>query len=99
MDSMSFDFKVRDDVASGTMQVLYRNLDIEILDKVSLNRGVLARFQTFLADKTKLNHSNPSDDHTPARVAAIRLERAPETALIKFLWESLREGLLSTLGV
>jgi hypothetical protein len=99
VDSTWFDFKVSNDVASGTMQVLYQDVDIEILDKVSLDRGVLARFQTFVADKTKLNHSNPPDDRTPAKVVTIVRERTTETSLLKFLWESLREGILATLGV
>ena len=99
IDSTWFDFNVREDVARGTMQVLYRDVDIEILDKVTLDRGLGARLQTFITDKATLNHANPSDDQAPAKVATILRERSPETPLLKFLWETLREGILSTLGV
>ncbi len=98
IDSTRFDFKVTDDVASGTMQVLYRDLGIEMLDKVSLDRGLVARLQTFIADKTQLSHANPKDEQTPARTVVIQRERAPEVPVIRFLWETVREGLLSTLG-
>lgn len=98
MDSTWFDFEVKEDVARGTMQVLYRDLDIEMLDKVTLDRGAGARLKTFFADKATLSHANPADDETPAKIFTIRRQREPETPLFKFLWESLREGLLATLG-
>jgi hypothetical protein len=99
VDSTWFDFKASGDVASGTMQVLYRDLEVEMLDKVTMDRGVAARLQSFIADKTQISASNPPDDHTPAKVVTILRERPPQTQLIKFLWESLREGILTTLGV
>ncbi len=99
IDSTWFDFKVNEDLASGTMQVLYRDLAFEMLDKITLERGLAARLQTFIVDKTKLSGANPADDRTPARVAAILRERRPESGLLRFLWETLREGILSTLGV
>jgi hypothetical protein len=98
IDSTWFDIKVSEDVARGNVQVLYRDFEMEMLDKVSLDRGLGARLQTFIADKTKLNHANPTDDRTPARVVPILRERTPEVPFFKFLWETLREGILSTLG-
>lgn len=99
VDSTWFDFKVKEDVARGTMQVLYRDLGIEMLDKVTRDRGLAARLQTFVTDKATLRHANPVDDQTPAKIASVHRERTPETPLFKFLWETLREGILSTLGV
>jgi hypothetical protein len=97
IDSTWFDFKVSEDVARGKMRVLYRDLAFEMLDKVTLDRGLAARLQTFIT-ATKLSHANPTDDRTPARVVAIRRERRPESSLFAFLWETVREGILSTLG-
>jgi len=99
MDSTWFDFKVSEDVASGKMLVLYRDLDFKMLDKVTLDRGLIARLQTYFTNKTQLSDANPTDGKTPARVVVILRERRPETGLFKFLWETLREGVLSTLGV
>jgi hypothetical protein len=81
------------------MQVLYRDFEFQLLDKVTLNRGLGARLRTFIADKTKINHANPPDDRTPATVVAILQERPPESRLFRFLWVTLREGILSTLGL
>lgn len=99
IDSMWFDFKAGEDVARGQMQVLYRDLNFKMLDKVTLDRGLGARLQTFMADKTQLHHANPADDQKPAKVAVIIRERTPETPLLKFLWQTLREGIFSTLGI
>jgi hypothetical protein len=98
VDSTWFDFKATGDVASGRILVLYRDLEVEMLDKVTLDRGVAARFQSFYAGKTQLKDANPPK-RKPAQVVTILRERPPEVQLIKFLWESLREGILTTLGV
>jgi hypothetical protein len=99
VDSTWFDFVLSDDVASGKMQVLYHDLGFEVLDKVTMDRGLTARFQTFMANETQLKRANPIDEQTPARVVAILRERTPETPLLKFMWEALREGLLSSIGI
>jgi len=100
VDSTRFDFKIDgDDVARGTVEVLYHSLDIQMEDKVTLEQDLMARFKSFVNDKVKMNGSNPTDEDKLATVATIARERTPQTPLIKFLWETLREGILTTLGV
>jgi hypothetical protein len=100
VDSCQFDFKVDgDDVARGTVEVLYHDLDIQMEDKVTLEQDLMARLKTFINDKAKMHEKNPPDEDKPATVATIARERLPQTPLIKFLWETLREGILTTLGV
>ena len=100
VDSTCFDFKIDgDDVARGTVQVLYHDLDIEMEDKVTLEQNLMARFKSFVNDKVKMNDSNPTGEGELATVATIARERTPQTPLFKFLWETLREGILATLGV
>jgi len=99
IDSAWFDFKVSEDVARGKMQVLYRDLEFEMLDKVTLERRSLAsRLLKLITDKSNLSHANPTDDRTPARAVAILRERPPESPFFAFLWATLREGIVSTLG-
>lgn len=100
VDSCRFDFKIDgDDVARGTVEVLYHDLDIQMEDKVTLEQDLMARLKTFVNDKAKMHESNPPDEDKPMTVATIARERTPQTPLIKFLWETLREGILTTLGV
>lgn len=99
VDSTWFDFAVKDDIADGTVQVLYHDFGFQVLDKVTMDRGLMARFQTLIVNKMQLKQANPAGERTPATVATIHRERLPETPLLKFLWESLREGLLLTIGL
>jgi hypothetical protein len=99
VDSTRFDFKIGgDDVARGTVEVLYHDLNIQMEDKVTLEQNLMARLKSFVNDKAKMHDKNPTDDK-PVTVATIARPRTPQTQLIKFLWESLREGILTTLGV
>jgi hypothetical protein len=59
----------------------------------------MARFKSFVNDKVKMNGSNPADEKTSVTIATIARARTPQTHLVKFLWETLREGILATLGV
>jgi len=100
VDSTRFDFKIDgDDVARGTVELLYHELNIQMEDKVTLEQDRMARFKSFVNDKVKMHDSNPGNEGQLATVATIARARAPQTPLIKFLWESLREGILTTLGV
>jgi hypothetical protein len=100
VDSCQFDFKVDgDDVARGTVELLYHELDIQMEDKVTLDQDLMARLKTFINDKAKMHSSNPPDEDKPVTVATVARPRTPQTPLIKFLWETLREGILTTLGV
>lgn len=100
VDSTRFDFKIDgDDVARGTVEVMYHDLNIQMEDKVTLEQNLVARLKSFVNDKVKMNDSNPIDEDGRRTVATIARARTPHTPLIKFLWETLREGILTTLGV
>jgi hypothetical protein len=96
IDSTSFSFQVVDDVATGELQVLYHDLGFEVVDKDTLE-GLSERFTTFMTN-AKRHPSNPRSDEPPLVVTIVR-EREPHVPLIKFVWETVREGLLSTLDV
>jgi hypothetical protein len=97
IDSTSFSFHVVDDVATGELQVLYHDVDFEMVDKNTREEGISERFATFMTN-TKIRPSNPDGDEPPIVVTIVR-EREPHVPLFKFVWKTIREGLLSTLGV
>ncbi len=99
LDSTWFDFRVTDDAATGKVQVLYHDLDTEIVDKVTLERGFKERFQTFANNAFRIEASNPRGGGDPAVVVSVRRERTPHENFFRFLWVIVREGLLETLGV
>jgi hypothetical protein len=98
IDTTSFAFEVKDDVASGTLRVLYHDIAYEVIDKNSLEQGLKEHFGSMLY-KSKSHASNPEDDEDPPTEITIRRVREPHVSLIKFVWETIREGLLRTLGV
>lgn len=98
LDSTWYDFRVQDGIAEGQVQFLYHGLEFEILDKVTLDRGLSEKTQTLLG-RFKTNEANPPTEDVPPLTISIRRPRAPETGFIKFLWENLRAGVYETLGV
>ncbi len=98
IDTTSFAFEVKDDAATGKVRVLFNNVSFEMFDKNSLEKGFGDRFGTMMA-KAKARESNPEDDDDPPIEVAIQRSREPSLSLVKFVWNSVREGLLRTLGV
>jgi hypothetical protein len=98
IDATTLDIKIDGDVATGTMKLLYHGLEFEIQDKNSEEQGIGDHVASFL-QKSKTRESNPDDDDEPAAVITLRRERAPAISLIKFVWETAREGALRTIGV
>ncbi len=97
IDTTSFAIDVKDDVATGTLRVLFTDITFEMIDKNSLEKGLAERFGTFIY-RQKARESNPEDDK-PAIEITLHRRREPNVPLIKFVWETVREGLLRTLGV
>ena len=98
LDSAVLTADVRDDLATGRLELRYHDLAIETLDKVELDRSLKDKVQTFIFNNFKLRNANPDGDEA-AVVATLRRRRAPETPLFKFLWQTLRDGVFQTLGV
>jgi len=98
VDNLWFDVEARGRLATGELRVLYNDLALEIRDMSGGRTTLVHRLATFIADDVKLKRSNPSDDGA-ARVAVIRHERAPDDRIIRFLWHSLRQGMLDTAGL
>jgi hypothetical protein len=97
IDATTLDIKIDGDVSTGTMKLLYHGLEFEMQDKNSQDQGIGDHVASFL-QKSKTRESNPDDDDEPAAVITLRRERAPEISLIKFVWETVREGALRTVG-
>lgn len=98
LDSAVLTADVRDDLATGKLMLRYHDLAIETLDKVDRDRSLKDKIQTFFFNTFKLRDSNPDGDEAPI-VATLRRRRAPETPLFKFIWLTLRDGVLQTIGV
>jgi hypothetical protein len=98
LDSVDFQVDVRADTARGSLTLLYHDLEVETLDKSSRGRDLKDVLQTFFFNTFKLKSKNPSHDE-PARVASLWHPRTPQTPLLRFIWQTVRDGVFKTIGI
>jgi hypothetical protein len=98
LDTAVFKVDVRDDLARGELRLLYHDLEVETLDKVSRDKDLKDVVQSFIFNNFKLTTENPENDK-PAFVGSVSRRRQPETPLFKFIWLTLRDGIFPTLGL
>lgn len=99
VDSIAWEFEVEDGVAQGRMVALYRNLTIERLDKVTHTQGLGDEIVSFLGNNFKLNQANPAAPGAPPLVVPLAHRRGEREPFFRFLWVTLRGGLLQTVGL
>ncbi len=98
VDTLWFRVEVEDDVATGRLQARYRDLRIQTLDKVSRDRSLGNHLESFISNNFKLRVDNPEPGE-PIKTAFIKLKRAEDMPLLKFLWHTLRAGVGETVGI
>ncbi len=98
IDSTWFDFKVDNDLARGQVHCLYRGVEFEMLDKNTLEQGIKDKLITVL-NQHRTRSSNPEKEGAPPVTANVTRRREPGVNIIKFVWQTVRQGLLQTLGV
>jgi hypothetical protein len=95
VESVVFDVQVKAGHATGTVQPIYRNLDIALLDKdTGSAKGVVNRAESFLANTIKIRHSNLPDTSGAVRAAKVKYDRKPSDTFLQFIWFALRSGVL-----
>jgi hypothetical protein len=98
IDSISFAVNVRDNAAHGSMMMLYRNLKVEKLNKPGGHREKKKTLLSWLANSA-IDNENLNKPDSPAKVAEIHLLRTKSSSIFKFIWQTLRQGVYSTLGL
>lgn len=98
VDSLWFEASVEQGVASGSLQSVYRTLEIETLDKATGRRGLRNRLKTVLVNGLALRSKNVPGEGA-LHTGRIRHEHSPDKSFFKFLWLTLRSGIYSLVGV
>src|SRR5690606_29142456 len=94
VDTAWFDVDVKDDLAKGKLVAVYRDLDLDKIDKVTRGQSLGDKLASFIASNFKIKSANPDGHHgEPPRVASIYLRRNRQTPLIQYLWYTVRQGL------
>lgn len=97
IDATTVDIKVDGDMAAGTMKLLYHGLKFEVVDKDSHEQGVRDHMATWMQN-WQTHSENPRNDDEPAIVVTLQRKREPYISLVKFVWETVREGVLRSVG-
>lgn len=98
VDSLWFDADIQEGNATGSVQGIYRDLEIEILDEEFREQGVTGRLKTFAANELVLESENTPDDGE-LRAGTIDRAHNEDEPFFQFLWLSLRSGLYSLVGL
>jgi len=99
VDTIRWNFSVAEDVAQGTLLVIYRNLRIDKLDKVTRRQDLGDEIMSFIGNQFALRTANPRSEGEPAEPTGLWHKRPWHEPLFKFLWVTLRGGLLKTVGI
>jgi hypothetical protein len=87
---------LRDGRASGTVQIVYRDLKVGLLNKQTKKSNVLLSVAGFLANWIAIRNDNqPGEDFYTGKIA---YTRARDDAFFQTIWFPVRSGLLNTLG-
>lgn len=97
VDSLWFEATVERGTARGTLGSVYRDLEIETLDRATGARGLKNRLKTFLVNGLALRSDNrPGEDF---HAGEIEHRHQADHSFFKFLWLSLRSGIYSLVGI
>lgn len=99
VDTLWFDADLTGGLARGTFHGFYRDLQIEMLDRSDLEQDLLDAIKSFIAGDVMMHSRNPPEDEESPRTGTIEHRRQPDDPIFKYLWESLRSGIFSLIGL
>ena len=96
VDSLWFQADVQRGEATGTVEGVYRNLEVELLEK-SGDRGLGDRLKTVVTQLALRSENLPEEED----LATGRIEHSYEKGdtFFKYLWHALRSGIYSLVGI
>jgi hypothetical protein len=92
--SAAFDFSANDDISNGSLDLIYENLKVNVLKHKQPDRRSTA--WTWIANGFVDKNNLP--DHPKYRTGIIRFERRKDKAIVNFLWNSVKTGIISTVA-
>jgi hypothetical protein len=94
-----FAINFRGDSATGTVQVIYKDLAVTKIDpQEQSEEGFEQQFATFWLNEVQLRTENIPDDSGNMKIGQIAYRRKPQETFLSYLWLSVRSGLGDTIG-
>jgi hypothetical protein len=99
LETATFDVTINQNQSSGTLQALYKDMDIAIIDKRTASENdVKNKLASFIANTIKIRTANMPNKPEPIKIGAITYTRKPDDTFIKLVWFSLRSGIGDIVG-
>lgn len=97
--SASFMINVNSGRANGSLRVVYRDLTIALLDKVTgSEKGIFNRILSFFGKVFVIRGSNIPDKVGTMKLGEIKYTRNPEDYFLQYAWFALRNGVADVVG-
>lgn len=99
LHSASFNVNVNSGYASGTLDVIYKDLSMAILDeKTGSDKGIFNQILSFYGKVFVIRGSNIPDEDGLMKIGEIKYARKPTDYYFNFLWFALRGAVADVLG-
>jgi len=94
-EAAAFEIDVAAGQARGRVRVIYKNLEIAVLDKrTGSEKGFDNRVASLLANALKIRNSNAPGASGPMKEGKVNYTRRPEDEFLQFMWAALWSGIL-----
>ncbi len=98
LQSSKFNINVVNGKANGTVQAIYSNLDIAVLDKKENGGGLFEQLSSFMARTFKIRGTNQPDKSGAMKIGVVKYAKKPDDAFFQFVWVALRGGICDIVG-
>jgi hypothetical protein len=98
-NNAEFAINFREDSATGTVRVVYKDLAVTSLDpQAQTDEGIEDRFETFWLNEVQLRTENIPDGSGEMKIGQAAYRKKPHDTFLSYLWFSVRSGLGDTIG-
>ncbi len=95
----SFNLRVDDGKATGTVGVEFKDFSLAFIDRESRSdKGIFNVIKSFLANTFKFNSESKRDKNGKLTLGKINYKRKPDDTFMQVLWYSVRSGVAETIG-
>ncbi len=97
VDSLWFQADVKHGMAKGSLHGIYRNLEVEMLNEATGERTLGNRLKTVVTGLALRSKNVPGEGDM--ETGRIEHEHAADHTFFKFLWQAVRTGIYSLVGI
>ncbi len=93
---VDFSFAMNDITADGNFRARYEGLEMEVVDKDDYGQGFFNTLESFVLNEAAVR-KNSEENGEEYREGTIDQDRVPEDSFFKYIWVSLRSGIIDVI--